>query len=93
MISEYIDEALYRADYSVVGRNACCATVAGLPGVIAAERSLEACRDQLPEVEVGPGLSAKAHRGAQAPRLAEAWRRRPDLNRRMEVLQAPTRSR
>ena len=50
MISTYIDEALHRAAYSVVDDGTFCATVGGLPGVIATGRTLEACRDQLAEV-------------------------------------------
>lgn len=68
MISKYIDEALHRAEYSVVDRNAFCATVAGLPGVIATGRSLEACRDQLAEV-VEEWVLVRVSRGLSVPRL------------------------
>ena len=57
-------------EYSVVDRNAFCATVAGLPGVIATGRSLEACRDQL--AEVVNSVLVHVSRGLSVPRLGTA---------------------
>jgi len=68
MISRYVQEALHRAAYSVVDGNTYCATVPGLPGVIATGRSLEACRDQLAEV-VEEWLLVRVARGLAIPRL------------------------
>ena len=50
VISEYIAEAPRRAQYRIVDDGLFCATVAGLPGVIATGKTLEACRSQLAEV-------------------------------------------
>ena len=68
MVSKYIDEALHRAEYSVVDGNAFCATVAGLPGVIATGQTLEGCRDQLAEI-VEEWVLARVSRGLGVPRL------------------------
>jgi predicted RNase H-like HicB family nuclease len=68
MITKYIDEALHRATYAVVDGEAFCATVAGLPGVIAMGRSLEMCRDQLAEV-VEEWVLVRVSRGLSVPRL------------------------
>lgn len=68
MISRYIDEALHRAAYSVVDGGTFCATVAGLPGVIATGQTLEACRDQLAEV-VEEWVLVRVSRGLAVPRL------------------------
>lgn len=58
MIRQYVGEALHRASYSVLESNVYCATVAGLPGVIATGATLETCRDQLAEIgESGSGTS------------------------------------
>jgi len=50
VITDYVNEALHRARYSVVDEDLFCGTVPGLPGVIATGATLEACRDQLAEV-------------------------------------------
>jgi predicted RNase H-like HicB family nuclease len=68
MISRYIDEALHRAAYSAVDGGMFCATVAGLPGVIATGRTLEACRDQLAEV-VEEWVLVRVSLGLAVPRL------------------------
>jgi len=68
MISKYIDEALHRAEYTVVDGNEFCATVTGLPGVIATGRGLEACRNQLAEV-VEEWVLVRVSRGLPVPRL------------------------
>jgi len=68
MITKYIDEALHRATYEVADGDAFCATVAGLPGVIATGRSLETCRDQLAEV-VEEWVLVRVSRGLTVPRL------------------------
>lgn len=68
MISRYIDEALHRAAYSVVDGDTFCATVGGLPGVIATGRTLEACRDQLAEV-VEEWVLVRVSRRLPVPRL------------------------
>jgi len=68
MISKYIDEALHRAAYSVVDGHLFCASVAGLPGVIATGPTLEACRDQLAEV-VEEWILVRVSRGLSIPRL------------------------
>lgn len=50
VITRYLDRALRRARYREVDDGTFCATVRGLPGVIATGASLEACRDQLAEI-------------------------------------------
>ena len=70
MLVEYVNEALHRARYIVDGRGF-CATVPGLPGVIAAAESLEACGDQLAEV-VEDWVLVRVWRGLRVPRLGGA---------------------
>ena len=71
VITKYIAEALHRAQYRIVDGGVFCATVAGLPGVIATGRTLEACRDQLVEV-VEEWLLVRVAQGLRIPRLGSA---------------------
>lgn len=71
MISRYIAEALHRARYDVVDGGLFCATVTGLPGVIATGKTLEACRDQLVDV-IEAWLLVRVARGLKIPRLGTA---------------------
>ncbi|RPI07390.1 MAG: type II toxin-antitoxin system HicB family antitoxin [Zetaproteobacteria bacterium] len=71
MIRQYVDAALHRASYLVLGSNVYCATVAGLPGVIATGATLETCRDQLAEI-VEEWLLLRVSRGLSIPRLGTA---------------------
>jgi predicted RNase H-like HicB family nuclease len=71
MISRYIAEALRRAQYRIVDDGLFCATVAGLPGVIATGKRLEACRDQLAEV-IEEWLLVRVSQGMRIPRLGAA---------------------
>jgi predicted RNase H-like HicB family nuclease len=71
MIRQYVGEALHRASYSVLESNVYCATVAGLPGVIATGATLETCRDQLAEI-VEEWLLLRVSRGLSIPRLGTA---------------------
>jgi len=71
VITNYINEALHRARYSVVDGGVFCATVPGLPGVIATADSLENCRDQLAEV-VEEWVLVRVSRGLSVPRLGTA---------------------
>ncbi|HEY3380879.1 MAG TPA: hypothetical protein VGK32_03880 [Vicinamibacterales bacterium] len=71
MITNYISEALHRARYSVVDGGVFCATVPGLPGVIATADSLENCRDHLAEV-VEEWVLVRVSRGLSVPRLGTA---------------------
>ena len=68
MITDYIDAALRRARYELVDGNEFCATVAGLPGIIATGRTLEECRDQLAEV-VEEWVLVRVSRRLSVPRL------------------------
>jgi predicted RNase H-like HicB family nuclease len=68
VITNYISEALHRARYSVVDGGVFCATVPGLPGVIATGDSLENCRDQLAEI-VEEWVLVRVSRGLSVPRL------------------------
>ena len=71
VITKYIAEALHRARCSVVDGGTFCATVPGLPGVIATGTSLEACRDKLAEV-VEEWILVRVARGLSIPRLGTA---------------------
>lgn len=71
MISMYVAEALRRAQYRIVDDGVFCATVAGLPGVIATGKTLEACRDQLAEV-IEEWLLVRVSQGLKIPRLGTA---------------------
>ena len=71
MITDYINEALHRARYSVVDGDTFCGTVPGLPGVIATGATLEACRDQLAEV-IEEWVLVRVSRGLSTPRLGNA---------------------
>ena len=71
MISKYIAEALHRAQYRIVDDGLFCATVAGLPGVLATGKTLEACRDQLVEV-IEEWLLVRVAQGLRIPRLGTA---------------------
>ena len=71
MISRYIAEALHRAQYRIVDDGLFCATVAGLPGVVATGQTLEACRDQLAEV-IEEWLLVRVSQGLRIPRLGTA---------------------
>ena len=68
MITAYVDRALRRARYERVDDGEFCATVPGLPGVIATGRTLERCRDQLAEV-VEEWVLVRIARGLSVPRL------------------------
>ncbi len=71
MISRYIAEALHRARYDVVDGGLYCATVTGLPGVIATGKTLETCRDELVEV-IEEWLLVRVAQGLKIPRLGTA---------------------
>jgi predicted RNase H-like HicB family nuclease len=71
VITRYIAEALHRAQYRIVDKGLYCATVAGLPGVVATGRTLEGCRDQLVEV-IEEWLLVRVSRGLRIPRLGTA---------------------
>ncbi len=71
MITDYVNEALHRARYSVVDGDTFCGTVPGLPGVIATATTLEACRDQLAEV-VEEWVLVRVSQGLSTPRLGSA---------------------
>ena len=71
MISKYIAEALHRAQYRIVDDGLFCATVPGLPGVIATGKTLEACRDQLVEV-IEEWLLVRVAQGLKVPRIGTA---------------------
>ncbi len=67
MITTYLDKALRRARYQQVD-GVFCATVPGLPGVIATAPTLEACRDQLAEV-IEEWVLVRVARGLRVPPL------------------------
>jgi predicted RNase H-like HicB family nuclease len=71
MIRQYIDEALHRASYSVIDGNMYCATVTGLPGVIATGATFKTCRDHLAEI-VEEWVLLRVSRGLSVPRLGSA---------------------
>ena len=71
MITRYIAEALQRAQYRILDDRLFCATVTGLPGVIATGKTLEACRDELVEV-VEEWLLVRDSQGLRIPRLGTA---------------------
>jgi predicted RNase H-like HicB family nuclease len=71
VISKYIAEALHRAQYRIVDEGLFCATVTGLPGVIATGKTLEACRTQLAEV-IEEWLLVRVAEGLKIPRLGTA---------------------
>jgi predicted RNase H-like HicB family nuclease len=71
VISRYIAEALHRAHYRVVDDGLYCATVTGLPGVVATGKTLEACREQLVEV-IEEWLLVHVAQGLKIPRLGTA---------------------
>jgi len=71
VISKYIAEALHRAQYRIVDDGLFCATVPGLPGVIATGKTLEACRDQLVEV-IEEWLLVRVAQGLKVPRIGTA---------------------
>jgi hypothetical protein len=71
MIRQYIDEALHRASYSVLDGNLYCATVTGLPGVIATGATLGRCREQLAE-NVEEWVLLRVSCGLSIPRLRTA---------------------
>jgi predicted RNase H-like HicB family nuclease len=71
VISKYIAEALHRAQYCIVDDGLFCATVPGLPGVIATGKTLEACRDQLVEV-IEEWLLVRVAQGLKVPRIGTA---------------------
>ncbi len=68
MIIQYVDRALHRAHYRLIEDGAFCATVPGLPGVIATGPTVETCRNQLAEVVEGWVLMRVA-RGLRVPAL------------------------
>lgn len=71
MISRYLAEALRRARYEIVDDGIYCATVTGLPGVVATGKTLEGCRDQLAEV-IEEWLLVRVALGLKIPRLGSA---------------------
>lgn len=66
MLTDYISAALQRAKYEVVDRGAFCATVPGLPGVIATAGSVEACRSELASV-IEAWVLVRVARGLRVP--------------------------
>ena len=68
MIIRYVEAALRRAKYDLIDRGEVCATVPGLPGVIASAGSVEACREQLAEV-IEEWLLVRVARGQRIPPL------------------------
>jgi predicted RNase H-like HicB family nuclease len=68
MITKYIDKALSRARYEVLEDGSFCATVPGLPGVVALGRGVEECRRELAEV-VEEWVLVRVARGLAVPRL------------------------
>lgn len=71
MISEYVQAALYRAQYETIDAETVCGTVPGLPGVLATGRSLEACRAELVGV-IEEWILVRVSRGLRIPRLGSA---------------------
>jgi predicted RNase H-like HicB family nuclease len=71
VISRYLAEALHRAQYRTVDDGLFCATVPGLPGVIATGATLESCRDQLADV-IEEWLLVRVARGLKIPKIGTA---------------------
>lgn len=53
MLTEYIQNAMGRANYEILEDGTYCGTIPKCPGVIAFDSTLEACRHQLQEVLEG----------------------------------------
>ncbi len=53
MLTDYLDRALRRAKYEMLGDGTFVGSVPGLRGVLATARTLEECRDDLREVIEG----------------------------------------
>jgi predicted RNase H-like HicB family nuclease len=68
LITDYIDQALHRANYQKVDEGQFCATVPGLRGVIATGRTLEQCREQLAEV-IEEWILVRVAQGLSVPRI------------------------
>jgi predicted RNase H-like HicB family nuclease len=68
MISAYIDRALARAKYAQLDDGSYCATVRGLPGVVAIGRDVEGCRATLAEI-VEEWVLVRVARGLTVPKL------------------------
>lgn len=68
MIRRYVDEALRRARYDTLDDGTFCAAVPSLRGVLAAGRTLEACREELGEV-VEEWVLVRVAQGLSVPPL------------------------
>ena len=68
MISKYLEKALERARYEQLEDQSYCATVRGLPGVLAVGGSIESCRSELAEV-VEEWILVRVARGLAVPKL------------------------
>jgi predicted RNase H-like HicB family nuclease len=68
VIRQYVDGALRRAHYDKLEDGTFCAEVVDLPGVLAAGKTLEECRDHLAEV-VEEWVLIRVSRGLAVPPL------------------------
>ena len=71
MISQYVGQALARAQYRLLEDGSFAATVRGLRGVVATGATLEACRQQLSEV-TEEWVLVRIARGLPVPALGKA---------------------
>ena len=68
MITRYIEKALGRARYEALEDGSYCATVRGLKGVMALERTVEECRRELADV-IEAWILVRVARGLSVPPL------------------------
>jgi predicted RNase H-like HicB family nuclease len=71
VITQYVQAALERALYETVDAKTVCATVPGLPGVLATGTSLESCRADLVNV-IEEWILVRVANGLRIPRLGTA---------------------
>jgi predicted RNase H-like HicB family nuclease len=71
MISQYVTQALARAQYRLLEDGTFAATVRGLRGVIATGPTLEVCRRELAEV-IEEWVLVRVARGLPVPALGKA---------------------
>jgi predicted RNase H-like HicB family nuclease len=71
MISQYVTQALARAQYRLLEDGTFAATVRGLRGVIATGATLEVCRRELAEV-IEEWVLVRVARGLPVPALGKA---------------------
>jgi predicted RNase H-like HicB family nuclease len=71
MISQYVTQALARAQYRLLEDGTFAATVRGLKGVIATGATLEVCRRELAEI-IEEWVLVRVARGLPVPALGKA---------------------